>query len=97
MKNMKYFDFDGFEEFKLAFWQTGAFDIGYHSEVFDRDMWFTLTVDGCGYNIYPPDEFEETHSACYETAEEMIEKYIFPDGCPMKEIFENAVRPYVCQ
>ena len=88
MKNMKYFDFDGFEEFKLAFWQTGAFDIGYHSEVFDRDMWFTLTVDGCGYNIYPPDEFEETHSACYETAEEMIEKYIFPDGCPMKEIFE---------
>ena len=91
MENMKYFGFEDFDEFAETFWTTGAFDIGYHSTVFDRDVWFTLTVDGSGYHIYPEKEFLDTHSACFDSAREMVDNYIFPDGTPMKDVFENTI------
>lgn len=90
---MKYFDFDDFDDFSEVANGCGAFDVGYYSPVFKEDCWFTITEDGMGWNIYPDEPYTKSHHGLFDTLEDMLNEYVFPDGLKMKAIWENAIGP----
>ena len=81
---MKYLGFESLEEMDEAI-NCGGFSM----EQGDQGVYFD--VDGWGYRVYEYDVDRPYMDNPYETLQEMIDNYIFPDGTPLKRLVDGTI------
>lgn len=81
---MKYLGFDSLEGLDEAI-SCGGIDVKQGSQYVYFD------VDGWGYRAYEHDVDRPYMDNHYDTLQEMIDNYVFPDGTPLKKLVDGSI------